>query len=411
MHTSPKTMVAAALFAATLAAQIPAIDSRNVAIRHTDFRFTMPKYATLGEWEARKAHLKRQILIAAGLFPLADRPPLHAEVSGRIARAAYTIEKVALETMPGYYLGGNLYRPLHPKGKVPAVLTPHGHWTYGRLENSVTFSGQALGISLSEQGYVAFAYDMVGYNDTPQTEHAFQSPTYQLWSFSPLGLQLWTSIRALDFVESLPEVDSRRIAVTGASGGGSQTFLLAAVDERVSYAAPVNMVSFQMQGGCECENAPGLRIGTSNVEIAAMMAPRPMLLVSATGDWTKNVPREEYPAIRSIYELYRQPDNLAVVQYQAEHNYNRRSREAVYGFLAAQFLGAKTSQPVEELEVDVEPLRDMLVWQGRSLPPNALTEAQIFDQWKLSARTRMAALDPSARREAMREVFHAEWPR
>ena len=411
MHTSPKTIMAATMFAATLAAQIPAVDSRNVALRHTDFQFTMRKYATREEWEAHKAHLKRQILIAAGLFPLADRPPLHVEVSGRIARAEYTIEKVALETMPGYYLGGNLYRPLHPKGKVPAVLTPHGHWTYGRLENSVTFSGQALGISLAEQGYVAFAYDMVGYNDTPQTEHDFHSPTYQLWSFGPLGLQLWNSIRALDFVESLPEVDSRRIAVTGASGGGSQTFLLAAVDERVSYAAPVNMVSFRMQGGCECENAPGLRIGTSNVEIAAMMAPRPMLLVSATGDWTKNVPREEYPAIRSIYELYQQPDNLAVVQFEAEHNYNRLSREAVYGFFAKHVAGMGDGGKVkEDDEVPIEPLLSMLVWQGRSLPSNAVTQEQLFDEWKESGRRRMATLDAAGRRQAMLDTFHAEWP-
>jgi dienelactone hydrolase len=411
MHISPNTIAAAALFVATLGAQIPAIDSRNVAIRHTDFRFTMPKYATLEDWEARKAHLKRQILIAAGLFPLADRGPVHAEISGRITHAEYTIERVALETMPGYYLGGNLYRPLHPKGKVPAVLTPHGHWTYGRLENSATFSGQALGISLAKQGYVAYAYDMVGYNDTLQTEHAFHSPTYQLWSFSPLGLQLWNSIRALDFVESLPEVDSRRIAVTGASGGGTQTFLLAAVDERVSYAAPVNMVSFQMQGGCECENAPGLRIGTSNVEIAAMMAPRPMLLVSATGDWTKNVPREEYPAIRSIYELYQQPDNLAVVQFEAEHNYNRSSREAVYGFLAKHVSGrGEGGKVTEDDEVEIEPLLSMLVWQGRNLPSNAVTQEQLFDEWKEFGRRRMAALDAADRRQAILDTFHAEWP-
>src|ERR1700722_10181795 len=111
MHTSPKTIMAATMFAATLAAQIPAVDSRNVALRHTDFQFTMPKYATLEEWEAHKAHLKRQILIAAGLFPMGDRTPVHAAVSGRLEREGYTIEKVALETMPGYYLGGNLYRP------------------------------------------------------------------------------------------------------------------------------------------------------------------------------------------------------------------------------------------------------------------------------------------------------------
>jgi dienelactone hydrolase len=326
-------------------------------------------------------------------------------------RGEYSIEKVALETMPGYYLGGNLYRPLHPKGKVPAVLTPHGHWTYGRLENSDSYSGPALGISLARQGIVAFAYDMVGYNDTLQTEHRFTSPTYQLWSFTPLGLQLWNSIRALDFVESLPEVDSHRIGVAGASGGATQTLLLAAVDSRVHADAPVNMVSFIMQGGCQCENAPGLRVGTSNVEIAAMMAPRPMLVVSATGDWTKNVPREEYPAIQSIYELYRQPDNVAVVQFQAEHNFNRGSREAVYGFFAKHLLGANSAEPVAEGEVEAEPLDDMLRFMGHTLPPNALTQAQIFEQWKRSGRMRMAALDTAARREAMLDVFHAEWPR
>jgi len=411
MQTKSKIVFAVALVARVLPAQVPATDARNTTIRHTDFHFTMPKFATLPEWEAHKAHLQRQILAAAGLYPLPERTPLKPEVYGRMERGDYSIEKVALETMPGYYLGGNLYRPLHPAGKVPAVLTPHGHWTYGRLENSEGYSGPALGINLARQGYVAFAYDMVGFNDTLQTEHRFSSPTYQLWSFTPLGLQLWNSIRALDFVESLPEVDSQRIAVTGASGGGTQTFLLAAADSRVRAAAPVNMVSFIMQGGCQCENAPGLRIGTSNVEIAATMAPRPMLLVSATGDWTKNVPREEYPAIRSIYELYKQPDNVAVVQFQAEHNFNRQSREAVYGFLAKQLLGADGSQPVPERQVDVEPLLDMLVWQGRSLPANALTQPQIFDQWKLSGRMRMAALDRAARREAMLEVFHAEWPR
>ncbi|MGA2740116.1 MAG: dienelactone hydrolase family protein [Bryobacteraceae bacterium] len=411
MQTRLKIILAGALLCAALPAQIPATDARNANLPHTGFHFSMPHYATLQEWEAHREHLRRQILVAAGLYPLPEKTPLHPEISGRIERGDYSVEKVALETMPGYYLGGNLYRPLHPKGKIPAVLTPHGHWTYGRLENSDSYSGPALGINLARQGYVAFAYDMVGYNDTLQTEHRFTSPAYQLWSFTPLGLQLWNSMRALDFAESLPEVDGRRIAVAGASGGATQAFLLAAVDDRVRAAAPVNMVSFIMQGGCVCENAPGLRIGTSNVEIAAMMAPRPMLLVSATGDWTRNVPREEYPAIRSIYELYKQQDNVSVVQYQAEHNFNRRSREAVYGFFANQFLGAHSSKPVEERSVEVEPLRDMLVWQARGLPSNALTQAQLFDEWKLSGRTRMAALDRVARREAMLKVFHAEWPR
>ena len=409
MWIRTKIAWAVALAAGTLLAQVPATDARNLDIRHTDFHFSMPKYATRAAWEAHKAHLRRQILVAAGLYPLPEKTPLHPQITGRIERHGYSIEKVALETMPGYYLCGNLYRPLGPKGQVPAILTPHGHWPYGRLENSESYSGPALGVNLARQGYVAFAYDMVGYNDTLQTEHRFTSPTYQLWSFTPLGLQLWNSIRALDFVESLPEVARDKIAITGASGGATQAFLLAAVDTRIRAAAPVNMVSFIMQGGCQCENAPGLRIGTSNVEIAAMLAPKPMLLVSATGDWTRNMPREEYPAVRSIYELFEQPDNVSMVQFHAQHNYNRQSREAVYGFFAKQFHGADGA-PVAERPVEAEPLRDMLVWLGRSLPAGALTQAQLFDQWKVSGRARMASLPPDARREAMLEIFHAEWP-
>jgi dienelactone hydrolase len=393
-----------------LAAAVPATDIRNTSIRHTDYKFEMPQYRTLADWEAHKARLRRQILVSAGLVPLPEKTPLNARVFGRIEHDDYTIEKVVLETMPGFYLGGNLYRPKNASGKRLAVLTPHGHWSYGRLENSEGFSGPGLGISLARQGYVVFAYDMVGYNDTLQTEHRFEKPGYQLWSFGPLALQLWDSIRAVDFVSSLPDVDAGRIGITGASGGGTQTFLLAAIDDRIRFAAPVNMVSFIMQGGCKCENAPGLRIDTSNVEIAAMMAPRPMLLVSATGDWTKNVPREEYPAIRSIYDLYGKPDNLGVVQFEAEHNYNRKSREAVYAFFGKHVLGDSDASHFKEKEFEAEPLLSMLAFEGQPLPKNALTQDQIFDQWKRSHRARVDSMDPKSRRELLMDTFHAEWP-
>ncbi|MCP5114302.1 MAG: hypothetical protein GY953_26020, partial [bacterium] len=208
--------------------------------------------------------------------------------------------KVYLETLPGYYLAGNLYRPTVRNGRHPAVLKPHGHWAYGRLEHQPLNSTLTLGSNLARQGFVVFAYDRVGYTDTVQTPHKFDGKPEQLWMFHPLGLQTWNSIRALDFLESLPDVDPKRLSITGASGGGTQTFVLAALDDRIQASAPVNMVSAIMQGGCVCENAPGLRVGTFNVEFAAMMAPRPMLVVASTQDWTQNVPREEYPDIKKI---------------------------------------------------------------------------------------------------------------
>jgi len=220
------------LLAGTAGAQIPAQDARNGVLPGGRTHFQMPLYRTRAEWEARAAHLRRQILSAAGLLPLPERNPLNARVFGRIDRESYSVEKVLLETQPGFYLGGNLYRPRGRSGKFPGVASPHGHWDYGRLENTETVSVPGRSINLARQGYVVFTYDMLGYNDTIQTPHDFGGKVEDLWSFQVMGLQLWNSMRAIDFLQSLPDVDPERIAVTRASGGGTQTFLVSAVDMR-----------------------------------------------------------------------------------------------------------------------------------------------------------------------------------
>lgn len=311
--------------------------------------------------------------------------------------------------MPGYWLGGNLYRPLGKSGKLPAVATPHGHWAYGRLEHQPLASIPARSINLARQGYVVFAYDMVGYNDTVQTPHAFGGKREQLWAFGPLGIQLWNSIRVVDFLESLPEVDRARIGATGASGGGTQTFLLSAVDDRVAFSSPVNMVSAIMQGGSPCENAPGLRVGTNNVEIAAMAAPRPMLLVAATGDWTRNVPREEFPAIREIYGLYGKPENVEAVQFDSPHNYHKDSREAVYRFFARNALGLPDPASIREQELRIERLPDMLALHGRSFPEGASSYDEIFTRWRAMSEAQAAA-SVEDKRARLAVVIGAEWP-
>ena len=171
----------------------------------------------------------------------------------------------------------------------------------------------------ARNGIVAFTYDMIGRGESLQFPHGFRNRNFEEYGISLLGMQLYNSIRCLDFLESLPFVDSSRIGCTGASGGGTQTFLLTAVDDRIKAAAPVNMVSFHMQGGCECENAPGLRIGTNNVELAALAAPRPLMITGCTGDWTCNVPEEEYPALREIYELYGENNKVEYYYSDAPH--------------------------------------------------------------------------------------------
>jgi dienelactone hydrolase len=385
-------------------------DSRNTGIVNTNTHFAAPRHADLAAWQARRLALQRQILVSAGLDPLPERTPLTPQIFGRLERNGYSIEKVLLQTLPGYWLGGNLYRPLGKSGKFPAVAAPHGHWTYGRLEHQPLGSTPTRCINMAKQGYVVFAYDMVGYNDTVQTPHAFGGKREQLWSFGPLGLQLWNSIRVVDFLEALPEVDRARIGATGASGGGTQTFLLSAVDDRVAYSSPVNMVSFIMQGGSPCENAPGLRIGTNNVEIAAMAAPRPMLLVAATGDWTKNVPREEFPAIREIYRLYGKAENVEAVQFDSPHNYHKDSREAVYRFFAKHALGLADPTSIREQESRMERLQDMLALHGRALPPGALSYDEIFTGWRAMSEVQAMAASVEQKRARLAAAIGASWP-
>ncbi|HEV7217010.1 MAG TPA: acetylxylan esterase, partial [Chloroflexota bacterium] len=349
----------------------PPADRRSVDIGRLDQTQSLPTFDTLAAWEQRTDVLRQQILNAAGLCPLPPRTPLEPQVGKLREFDGYAVQTVALQSRPGFYLTGNIYRPSQAGPRLPGLLNPHGHSRRGRLEHTENSSTPARCITFARQGYVAFAYDMVGYNDARQIPHHYGDARDWLWGLSALGLQLWNSVRALDFLLSLPEVDPARIGCVGESGGGTQTFLLAAIDERVRYVAPVVMVSAHYQGGCVCENAPGLRLGASNVEIAAMAAPRPMTLVSATGDWTCNTPSVEYPAIRRIYELYGAADRLSETQITAPHNFNQGSREAVYRFFAQWFQGTPAGQACPEPPLSPPPDEALRVFPD-SLPADAL---------------------------------------
>jgi cephalosporin-C deacetylase-like acetyl esterase len=406
------------LFALTprgyLAQEIPKSDLRLTEIRHLDLAYDFAGYRDKEEWLNRAARLKKQILVSAGLWPTPAKQPIKATIFGKVDRGDHTIEKVYFESYPGHYVTGNLYRPKNATGKLPAVLCPHGHWTYGRLENQQLNSVPARAASFARQGYVAFTYDMVGYNDSAAISHRFAAGHREnvvdreaLWSVNLLGLQLWNSIRSIDFLLTLPEVDAERIACTGESGGGTQTFLLMAVDDRIKLASPVNMVSFLMQGGSPCENAPNLRIDTNNVEIASLMAPRPMMLVSATGDWTKNTMTSEYPAVRGVYRLFDAEDKLTAIQIDAAHNYNQSSREAVYGWFAHWFLGRAEKTPIKERGGAVAPITDLMVFFGRQRPKNELNEAQLTESLIKARRRQIDEAQPrdAASLESFRKWF------
>lgn len=392
------------------AGAIAPTDSRNTDTPGTDTHFVFKAPDSLETWQARRAALKSQILAAAGLLPMPEKSALNPQVFGKLDRKEYTIEKALLETLPGYFLGGNLYRPSAP-GRHPAVLVPHGHWTYGRLENQPLCSTQALSATLARLGFVVFMYDMVGYNDTAQTPHRFGGDAERLWAFGPLGLQLWNSVRAVDFLTSLPDVNPAQIGMAGASGGATQTFMLMATDDRIKFLSPVNMVSAYMQGGDYCENAPGLRVGTNNVEIASMAAPRPMLIVSATGDWTKHVPYEEFPEVQAVYKLYGKPENVSAVQFNAPHNLNEQSRQAVEQFFDRAVFHDSNAEAVNEDNIQIEEIQDMLALSNRRLPENALNYQQVFDLWKGMATRQMNSIgDTEQLRNLLAADIGVHWP-
>jgi dienelactone hydrolase len=392
-----------------------------------------PKIGSRAEWEARAKSIREQILVSCGLWPMPEKTPLHAQVFGKIERDGYSVEKVYIQTLPGFYLAGNLYRPLgRGPGPFPGILNPHGHWKEGRLADTKEGSIPARCISFARQGMVAFSYDMVGYNDTrlrsPQTDKPHYdvhrqfgtNQTDQLWNVSLMGLQTWDSIRALDFLESLPDVDRKRLACTGESGGGTQTYMLGAVDDRLAAQAPVVMVSHTMQGGCSCENAPGLRVEYSNMELAAAAVPRPQILVAATGDWTKATLTVEGPAIRHIYELFQAPEKFHAVRFDFNHNYNQTSREAVYAWFGQWLLKNPELASLKEAPYQKEPDATLRVFPDDSFPADALTRDQLIQAIIERTKSQWQALQGGGKRgldnykkvmlPAWKHTLQLEWP-
>jgi len=392
-----------------------------------------PSIASREQWQKRAKDIREHVLVSCGLWPMPEKTPLKAHIFGKIDREGYSVEKVYIQTLPGFYLAGNLYRPLgRGAGPFPGILNPHGHWKEGRLVDTKDGSAPARCISFARQGMVAFSYDMVGYNDTHfanadpnktsyDSHRSFgAAKTDQLWSISLMGLQTWNSIRALDFLESLPEVDKKRLACTGESGGGTQTFMLGAVDDRLAAQAPVVMVSHTMQGGCSCENAPGLRVEYSNMEIAAAPAPRPQILVAATGDWTKMTLTVEGPSIAHIYDLLNARDKFDFVRFDFGHNYNQTSREAVYGWFGKWLLRNPDPASLKEASCQKEPDTDLQVFPDGNLPDDGMTREQFTEslrklhqaQWQNMVPGDKAALEKFKRTmlPAWLHTMELDWP-
>lgn len=346
----------------------------------------LTSYPTLQMWEKRKLEVKNNIMKKIGLSPFPAKTPLNPVSKEKRNFKDYSVENIMIEIIPGVYLSGNLYKPAEIKEPVPAILCPHGHFTGGDIRK-FDFSEwgrfredmQLRCATLTQLGCIVFSYNMFA-----QGEMVYQIPYEEHFTPFALTMQLLSSIRVLDFITSIKDVDSKRIGITGASGGATQTILLTAVDDRVTLSVPAVMVSCYMAGGCSCETGLPIQyldsgLNSCSPEIAALAAPRPQLLISVGHDWTAHNPDIEFPYLQKIYSLYDTKGNAELAYLPDEkHDYGKNKRLPMYKFVAKHFgLDIKKIEnkngEIDESTCTIESYNKLLsIRSTEELPPNAL---------------------------------------
>lgn len=457
--TRPPLLAFALLLAAALALEAagprvlpegktPA-DTRLAPLKDLDGYFPFDVPQSKEEWAPRAERVRRQVQVSQGLWPMPEKTPLNPVIRAIVDFKDYSVSRVVFESLPGFYVTGNLYWPAKDGKRltenIPVVLCPHGHWPNGRFldvgreatrkeivngaerfEDSGRSPLQARCVQLARMGCAVFHYDMLGYADSVQLSfelvHRFgkQRPemnTAENWGlYSPqaesrlqsvMGLQTLNSVRSLDFVLGLRGIDPKRVAVTGASGGGTQTFLLAAIDDRVAVAWPAVMVSTAMQGGCTCENCSVLRVHTGNIELAALFAPKP-LGMTAANDWTKEMETKGFPELKRHYELLGAKDNVTLkALLHFGHNYNQVSRAAMYSWFN-KHLKLGQEEPVVEDDYERLSTEQLSVWDAKHPKPEGGPdfERKLAKQLNDDSEKQLAAVAPkdSGSLEAFRKL-------
>ena len=320
--------------------------------------------ANLQAWKSRAEKIRAQIKGGMELRQMPARPKSPAVIHSKRVMNGYTVENVYFESLPGVFVTGNLYRPTSEEKSYAGILCPHGH--DGKSEGRWREQTQVRCANLAKMGAVVFTWDMLGYGDSKQCRHDIEKS---------LKLQTINSVRALDFLLEQDKVDPKRIGITGESGGGTQSFLLAALDPRISVSIPCVMISAHFFGGCTCESGmpihkKGDLYQTNNVEIAALTAPRPMLMISDGADWTSNTPLVEYPFMQKIYGLLGEAKQLEQVHLANDvHDYGPNKRMAMYPFVA-KHLGLHIAR-IQDGQGNIQESKEILAAQELSVFTNA----------------------------------------
>ena len=340
------------------------------------------QYKNVDEWEKHKQELKPCLLNALQLSKLPAAPNSKPIITAKRKYDGYTVENIAIEILPGLWINGSLYKPAKYKGKIPVILNPDGHWERQRYRPDCQYRCAAL----AKMGAMAFSYDLFAWGES-LLQFKFEDHRRSL----SMTIQALGSIRILDYLLGQKDADTSRVAMTGGSGAGSHTVLMTALDDRIKVSAPVVAISSYFYGGCPCES--GMNIHdcggrTDNVEIAAMAAPRPQLLISDGGDWTDKMPEHDFPYLQKMYNWDGKKDNVQNVHLPNDkHDFGITKRIPLYDFMAKQLgLNIKAIQDaagkIDESKITIEKESLLYVFgeKGELLPSNAIMGFQNLEK-------------------------------
>lgn len=305
------------------------------------------KYDDRAQWEARRDSLIREVRQRMDIEPFLMRQSKEKPQVSKVRKYdGYTVQNFCMKTVDGHTVKGSIYAPTS-KGKHPLIICPNGHFANGRYGEV-----QQLRLAtLARMGAVCVDYDLWGWGESEDEVGAAAHQTALAHQ-----MQAVNGILILDWMERRKDVDKERIGVNGGSGGGTQTVLLTALDDRYTAACPVVSVSSWFDGGCPCESGMPIQLaggGTCNAEIAAAFAPKPMMLVSDGGDWTSTTPELEYPYLQRIYGFYGKKENVSNVHLPKErHDFGPNKRNAVYDFFIKTF--KLDASKLDESKVTIE---------------------------------------------------------
>jgi len=335
---------------------------------------------TLAEWQARKQQLRAALLKTWGGFP-AEAAPLDPKILGEIRRDGYRIQRLIFQTRPGVWMTANAYVP-DGEGKHPAVLCVHGHWKGAKQDPVV----QSRCHGLAKLGFFVLVVDAFGAGERgvgkPLGEyHGEMTGATLLPLGMPLaGLQVYENMRAVDYLQSRPEVDGKKIGITGASGGGNQTMYAGAYDERFGCVMPTCSVgtyqSYLHAACCMCEVVPGAMTFTEEAGLLSLVAPRGLMIISASRDayqFSIGQAAISIAGAKTVFNLHNKPDNIRHATFESGHDYNKAMRESMYGWMTLHLKGEGNGSPIPEPTFQTEDPETLRCYPGDSRPDDYVT--------------------------------------